>query len=54
LGEKWFRDQNHQWYFVTPAGKIYKWNGQSNLSTSPIFAIVAVSVYNDPTLLFNA
>ena len=30
-GEKWLQGFNGQWYFITPQGELYKWDGKANL-----------------------
>ena len=29
--EKWIKGDGDQWYFVTPAGELFRWNGSNNL-----------------------
>ncbi len=29
LNERWFRDRDNRWYFITPDGRIRRWNGIS-------------------------
>jgi predicted RND superfamily exporter protein len=29
--EKWLRGDGGQWYFITPDGELYRWNGNNNL-----------------------
>ena len=31
LDEKWFNGSGNRWYYVTPEGEVYRWNGRSNL-----------------------
>ncbi|MFP6671016.1 MAG: hypothetical protein VB857_06325, partial [Pirellulaceae bacterium] len=31
LHEKWFKGSGNRWYYVTPEGEVYRWNGRSNL-----------------------
>jgi len=31
LDEKWFNGSDNRWYYVTPEGEVYRWNGRSNL-----------------------
>ncbi|MFT7638813.1 MAG: putative RND superfamily exporter protein [Pirellulaceae bacterium] len=30
-GERWVKGNKDQWYFITPDGELFKWEGQSNL-----------------------
>lgn len=38
-GEKWLQGHGGQWYFITPAGELYKWDGDANLSDFAIRSI---------------
>ncbi len=51
--ERWFKDRNDDWYFITPDGKIRQWDGTS-FDTSTVVAQVAPAVYDIPDRLFNA
>lgn len=31
LNEKWLRGAGHSWYYITPAGELYRWSGRSNI-----------------------
>ena len=31
LDEKWFNGSDNRWYYVTPEGEVYRWNGRCNL-----------------------
>lgn len=51
--EKWIRDQNDKWYFITESGGLYRWSGQKS-ATGTLVAVLDSSVHADPTLLTNA
>ena len=57
-GERWLGAPRSQWYYVTPIGDFYKWNGAA-ASTSVLVqgtwvASLGMSYYNDPTLIWAA
>jgi predicted RND superfamily exporter protein len=31
LGEKWLQGDNGTWYFISPAGELYRWDGDANV-----------------------
>lgn len=39
LGEKWLHGHGGQWYFITPVGELYKWDGDANLGDFAIRSI---------------
>jgi len=57
LGERWLRG-TQAWYYITPAGALYQWNGRavtnSNPLTGTLVASPGISYYRDPTLLYAA
>lgn len=52
--EKWFHSTDGDWYFITPEGELYQWNGQSDLNQSHLYAILDANYYQEPTLLHDA
>ncbi|MCA9037367.1 MAG: hypothetical protein KDA91_19660, partial [Planctomycetaceae bacterium] len=52
LGEKWFRGDQHAWFYVLPSGILHRWSG--NFETSEAVADVGVEVFEDPTFIFDA
>lgn len=57
-GERWLGATGAQWYYVTPIGDLYKWNGTaastSVLVKGTLVASLGMSYYNDPTLIWAA
>ena len=57
-GERWLGASGAQWYYVTPTGNLYKWNGAaastSNLVQGTMVASLGMSYYNDPSLIWAA
>lgn len=51
--EKWIRGANNKWYFITPSGALYAWNG-GRLENSTALADLDAAFYGIPELLFNA
>jgi len=39
LGEKWLQGHGGQWYYLTPAGELYEWDGDANLGDFTIRSI---------------
>ena len=37
-GEKWLRGERDSWYFITPAGELYRWTGRNNMVSALIRA----------------
>ena len=52
LNEKWLHGEEG-WYFITPDGNLYRWDGSSN-ATGDIVASLPVSFYSDPEQLCEA
>ena len=52
--EKWMRAGDSSWYFITPAGQLFHWNGQRDLATSTLTATLAASYHANPGLLHHA
>src|SRR5262249_44709312 len=48
LNEKWFRDRNNNWYYITSSGQLWQWGGASPLAT------LNLAAYDDPNYLFRA
>ena len=57
-GERWLGSQGAQWYYVTPTGDLYEWNGAtastSVLVQGTLVASLGMSYYNDPVLIWAA
>jgi len=61
-GERWLRgtreDPGSKWYYITPAGDLYKWNGVAASNTAlvegTIIGSLGMAYYNDPSLIWNA
>ncbi len=57
-GERWLGALGAQWYYVTPTGDLYKWNGAaastSILVQGTMVASLGMSYYNDPSLIWAA
>lgn len=51
-GEKWVQGKSG-WYFITPDGQFYKWNG-SKTATGTLITTLDTSYYTNPTLLTGA
>jgi hypothetical protein len=51
-GERWFMDRNAAWYFITPAGGLYRWNGGSFAGSTKLVDLDPVA-WSDPTRLFH-
>lgn len=56
LNEKWVVGTGSTWYYITPDGSFYQWDGvsPSNALVSTLIDTLDVSVYNDLSLLTNA
>jgi hypothetical protein len=54
LDEKWMQSSSGKWYFITPDGSLYEWNGDSDLSTSTLIATLDSTYYDDTSKLHNA
>ena len=57
-GERWMGATGRAWYYVTPTGDLYRWNGAaasaSVLVQGTLIASLSMSYYNDPTLIWAA
>ncbi|MCA9061274.1 MAG: hypothetical protein KDA85_22325, partial [Planctomycetaceae bacterium] len=57
LGERWLRADDG-WYYITPPGDLYKWNGQAYSPSTPLTGTLVVSLgydyYRTPALLHAA
>ncbi len=56
-GERWLKGSNG-WYYVTPIGDLYKWNGRAVTESIPLsgswIASPGISYFRDPSLLYAA
>ncbi|MEJ7595603.1 MAG: DNRLRE domain-containing protein [Planctomycetaceae bacterium] len=56
-GERWL-SAGSQWYYVTPTGDLYQWNGAATstsvLVQGTMVASLGMSYYNDPALIWAA
>jgi hypothetical protein len=53
-GEKWIRGTANDWYYITPSGGFYQWNGARNLAGSRLLAALDVSYYATPSRLHDS
>ena len=55
LNEKWMWNAENGWYYITPDGDLYRWNGVQPSETNPLSGQLVtspgVAYYNDPLLL---
>src|SRR5262249_54024889 len=51
--DKWFQGNGGAWFFILPSGGVYKWDGSSHATGTPIDTLAA-SYYADPSTLYNA
>ncbi len=55
LGEKWLTSTSGQWYFITPDGSLYQWNGsQIDADSSGVVATFDSTFHADPGKLHAA
>ncbi len=55
LGEKWMTSTGGQWYFITPDGSLYRWNGsQANAAASALVGKLDASFHATPSKLHDA
>lgn len=56
LNEKWVQGDNFTWFYITPNGSFYQWDGISPRTAlvSTLIQTVDASVYDDLSLLYNA
>lgn len=56
--EKWFRGEvnsfSTRWYFIEPSGRVFEWNGRTNLDGSKLVAALSPEYYANTSLLTNA
>ncbi|MEZ6123003.1 MAG: Calx-beta domain-containing protein [Planctomycetaceae bacterium] len=54
LGEKWLRGGS-KWYFITPAGNVYRWDGSPRTAlTGDFLGAVGGRFHANPSLLYNS
>lgn len=57
LGERWLKG-SEGWYYITPVGDFYRWNGKAVTASSPLtgtwIAAPGISYYRDVSLLHAA
>jgi hypothetical protein len=55
-GEKWMLGNNSQWYFITPAGALHRWNGKTGTpaQAGTLVSTLDGSFHADPRLLHDA
>ncbi len=57
-GERWLRGNGSKWYYVTPAGDLFEWNGaaasKTVLVSGAIISSLGMAYHNDPSLIWNA
>ena len=49
--EKWFRDKDSKWYFITPNANIFR---VDTVNQTPMVAILGATYYDNPQKLLNA
>ena len=54
LGEKWVSSRNGDWFYILPAGELYRWNSNSTPPTGEHVATLTAAFHADPTLLHDA
>jgi hypothetical protein len=57
LGEKWVFSPKSGWYYITPEGGLYRWNGTGITESSPLtgtlVSFVGSKYFDDPAMLFG-
>jgi hypothetical protein len=57
-GERWIAGTGSKWYYITPSGDLYNWNGTAASKTvlvqGTLVASLGMAYYNDPSLIWNA
>jgi hypothetical protein len=48
------KGNGNEWYFITPNGGFYQWNGAANLRDSSLIATLDSNYYADPSRLYLA
>lgn len=51
--EKWIKDADEKWYFITETGGLFRWNGKKS-ATGTLVATLDASAHEDPTTLTDA
>lgn len=55
LGERWMQGGQDDWYYITPNGQFYQWNGSPRTAlTGTLVAELSAEFHTDPSLLYNA
>lgn len=56
LNEKWVQGENATWFYITPDGSFYQWDGNSPRTAlvSTFVQRIDAAVYSDLSLLYNA
>lgn len=52
--EKWLQGAGDQWYFITDAGGVYRWNGSVSLAGSELVGILDSTFHALPYMLYDA
>ncbi|MCA9066032.1 MAG: hypothetical protein KDA96_23350, partial [Planctomycetaceae bacterium] len=52
-GERWFKDSAGDWYFITPSGQVFSWDG-SNHASGTLVAELDSTYHSDLSLLTRA
>ena len=52
-GEKWLRGKGSSWYFITPEGTLYRWDGKAGANGQKV-AVLDDSLHANPELLHEA
>jgi N-acetylneuraminic acid mutarotase len=53
-GEKWLLGNGALWYFITPGGNLYRWDGTEGSATGTFVGTPGSSCHADPSLLYDA
>jgi len=53
-GEKWISNANRNWFFILPAGGVYRWTVGTNPAEGELVATLDASFHADPSQLHDA
>ncbi|MEY3172785.1 MAG: hypothetical protein RLZZ436_698 [Planctomycetota bacterium] len=58
LGERWLKGGSNSWFYITPAGQLFRWNNRTVTATAPLtgtpIAAPGNAYYQDVSLLHSA
>lgn len=52
-GEKWLKGKGTQWYFITPSGALYRWDGKAG-ANGTLITVLDPAFHEKPELLHEA